>query len=99
RKLDEHVAQGRFREDLYYRLNVFPLRLPPLRERPEDILPLARAFAADLLGAGVAVTFTPEAEAQLKSERWPGNVRELRNRVERLTLLRPPGAPLVFDEA
>jgi len=98
RELDKQVASGRFREDLYYRLNVFPLRLPPLRERPEDLLPLARAFAADLLGPQAQLSLTPGAEVLLRGYRWPGNVRELRNLVERLSLLRPPGSPLHLDE-
>jgi NtrC-family two-component system response regulator AlgB len=89
RDLAAEVAAGRFREDLYYRLNVFEVELPPLRRRPEDILPLAR----HLLGffarqAGKALTgFTPEAEAIMRRHTWPGNVRELRNAVERGVIL------------
>jgi NtrC-family two-component system response regulator AlgB len=89
RDLPSEVAAGRFREDLYYRLNVIEVELPPLRRRPRDVLPLAR----HLLGffarqAGKALTgFTPEAEAILQRHSWPGNVRELRNAVERGVIL------------
>jgi len=82
------VQEGRFREDLYYRINVFPIHIPPLRERPEDVEALARdtlvRFGARL---GVQATLTPEALARLKGYRWPGNVRELRNVLERAVLL------------
>jgi DNA-binding NtrC family response regulator len=98
RDLRQAVAAGRFREDLYFRLAVFPLRVPPLRERPEDLASLVIAFAADLAGAAASVTITPEGEAALRQHPWPGNVRELRNFVERLILLRGPG-PLVVDAA
>jgi DNA-binding NtrC family response regulator len=89
--LAKGVQERRFREDLYYRLNVFPLALPPLRERPDDIVPLARAFAADLVGPAVAVEITAPAAAFLRAHAWPGNVRELRNFVERVSLLRGDG--------
>jgi transcriptional regulator with GAF, ATPase, and Fis domain len=88
------VEQGRFREDLYYRLAVFPLRVPPLRERPDDIVPIA----LDLLDGWARDrrrgpwTLTPDAERALRAGRWPGNVRELRNALERATILRPNGA-------
>ena len=91
RDLDKSVRAGKFREDLYYRLNVFPLLVPPLRERSDDVVPLLRAFAADFAGPHVPVTVTPEAEAVLRAAPWRGNVRELRNLVERLTLLRADG--------
>lgn len=86
--LDE-VEAGRFREDLFYRLNVVTLRLPPLRERPEDVLPLARFFLGRLsLELGLSA---PQWDGwdmdQLRAYRWPGNVRELRNVVERCLLL------------
>ena len=97
RDLRKLVAEGKFREDLYYRLAVFPLHVPPLRERPDDLGPLARAFAAELRGAAVELRMAPEAERLLRAHRWPGNVRELRNFIERLHLLRDPG-PLVVDE-
>jgi two-component system nitrogen regulation response regulator NtrX len=98
RDLRQLVAGGRFREDLYFRLAVFPLRVPPLRERPDDLVPLVTAFAADLGGPQAPVAVTPDGEAALRQHPWPGNVRELRNFVERLILLRGPG-PLVVDGA
>jgi DNA-binding NtrC family response regulator len=86
------VKAGQFREDLYYRLNVVPLSLPPLRERGEDIVPLAKHFAARFADEyGVpAPRFTAAAERALVARRWPGNVRELRNAVERAVLLGGP---------
>jgi two-component system nitrogen regulation response regulator NtrX len=98
RDLRQAVADGRFRQDLYFRLAVFPLRVPPLRERPEDLGPLLSAFAADLGGPAATVTLSPEGEAALRRHPWPGNVRELRNFVERLLLLRGRG-PLLIDAA
>jgi two-component system nitrogen regulation response regulator NtrX len=98
RDLRQAVGAGRFREDLYFRLAVFPLRVPPLRERPEDLVPLVTAFAGDLGGPQTVVTVTPEGEGALRAHPWPGNVRELRNFVERLILLRGRG-PLVVDGA
>jgi len=89
--LKKEVAEGRFREDLYYRLAVVPITIPPLRERPEDILGLARYFLDHLnreMGRSVQ-GFSPDAEAALLAYRWPGNVRELRNVVERALLLNP----------
>jgi len=83
------VAARRFREDLFYRLGVFPIPLPPLRQRPEDILPLAEHFLARLrqtLRRPVA-GFTPEAHERLRAYAWPGNVRELENVVERAVIL------------
>lgn len=85
RDLAEAVAQGRFRDDLYYRINVVELRVPPLAERYEDILPLARHFAAEF--SGVAVRLSPQAENCLLAHSWPGNVRELRNALHRACLL------------
>jgi DNA-binding NtrC family response regulator len=85
RELEEEVEKGRFREDLYYRLNVVELHIPPLRERREDILPLANHFIAEFtkgrarLSAGVTEI--------LEQYSWPGNVRELRNAMERAALL------------
>ena len=84
RPLDKAVADGHLREDLLYRLNVFPIELPPLRERQEDIALLAEHFLAGICKAeGRACHFTPEAFAALLAHRWPGNVRELRNAVQR----------------
>jgi two-component system response regulator HydG len=87
--LNQEVAEGRFREDLYYRLAVVPIHIPPLRERPEDILMLARFFLDHLnreMGREVG-GFSREVETALLEYRWPGNVRELRNVVERAVLL------------
>ncbi|VAX05852.1 Flagellar two-component response regulator FleR [hydrothermal vent metagenome] len=89
RILREEVAAGRFREDLFYRLNVFPLVLPPLRERPRDILPLAGLFMQrHLQRCGLAPIVSPEAQQQLLSHSWPGNVRELDNVMQRALILR-----------
>ncbi|MGE0039875.1 MAG: sigma-54-dependent transcriptional regulator [Vicinamibacterales bacterium] len=91
RDLPELVASGRFREDLFYRLNVIPIRLPALRERPEDVPIIAAHFLARFnreMGKAVA-GFTPEALAALKAYPWPGNVRELENIVERAVALEP----------
>lgn len=91
RDMEAEVAAGRFREDLYYRLNVFPLHLPPLRERREDIVPLARHILARLArGAGRhGLSFSPEAELQLTQYGWPGNIRELENVIQRALILAP----------
>jgi DNA-binding NtrC family response regulator len=83
--LERAVAEGRFRRDLYYRINVIPITVPSLRLRPDDILPLANAFVrefSDAFGREVH-GFSGSAEQALLSQQWPGNVRELRNRVER----------------
>ncbi len=88
RHLREEVAAGRFREDLFYRLNVFPVTLPPLRERPRDILPLARFLLARQLRPGQPLPeLLPEAEARLLAHDWPGNVRELDNLMQRALIL------------
>jgi len=88
-RLREAIAEGRFREDLYYRLNVLTLPLPPLRERREDIEPLARHFLATAArDLGRAVTdFEPEALAALRRHSWPGNVRELMSTVRRAVVI------------
>ncbi len=99
RDLGAALAEGRFREDLYYRLNVFPIEVPPLRARPDDIVPLAQAFAAELVGPLVPLTVTAEGERALGAYSWPGNVRELRNFVERQSLLRPDPRAFVIDAA
>jgi len=88
--LEALVDAGRFREDLYYRLHVIPLALPPLRERPEDIVPLAQAFAsrcARRMGFDGVARIDASAEACLRAHRWPGNVRELANAIERAVVL------------
>jgi DNA-binding NtrC family response regulator len=85
RNLDEAVKAGRFREDLFYRLNVVELNIPPLRERPEDILPLASAFVAEFTHG--KARFSSSVADCLTRYTWPGNVRELRNAMERAALL------------
>jgi two-component system, NtrC family, nitrogen regulation response regulator GlnG len=88
RDLRQLVRQGLFREDLFYRLNVVPLRLPPLRERVEDLPALARHFLNQVAAEGLpAKTVDAAAMARLKAYRWPGNVRELENLVRRLAAL------------
>ncbi|HET6578671.1 MAG TPA: sigma-54 dependent transcriptional regulator, partial [Gemmatimonadales bacterium] len=89
RRLEDAVADGAFREDLFFRINVFPVRLPPLRERLED-LPLLVAHLAGRVRPRQAPAFTPEALAALARYAWPGNVRELANLVERLGILSGP---------
>jgi two-component system response regulator FlrC len=88
RDLGQEVATGRFRKDLYYRLNVFPLSLPPLIERPADILPLAEArIRSHTIAAGVPPTLTQAAREKLLQHAWPGNVRELDNVIQRALIL------------
>ena len=89
RDLDALVRAGTFRQDLYHRVHVFPLQLPPLRDRSEDIPPLVEHFAQQVCAQNGwrPVAFTAEAVARLQSYAWPGNIRELRNMVERLLLL------------
>ncbi len=85
RDLAGEVAAGRFRDDLYYRINVIELSVPPLSQRREDIMPLARQFAHEF--SGRAVRLSPQAAQQLLTYQWPGNVRELRNAIQRACLL------------
>jgi len=86
--LEERVRQGGFRQDLFHRIYVFPVVLPPLRERPEDIPALAAHFAAQIIrqNGWKEVTFKEDATRALQAHNWPGNIRELRNVVERLLL-------------
>ena len=100
--LQERIASGAFREDLYYRINVVELRIPPLRERVEDILPLARALLAEIAAANgkLPPNLTPAAEHALKAYPWPGNIRELKNALERASLMsngRSISHDLLFD--
>ena len=83
RNVEEEVSAGRFRNDLFYRLNAVSLVLPPLRERREDIPPLALSFARRIYSLSPSVTFSPEAVELLKRYQWPGNIRELENAVVR----------------
>ncbi|HET7175478.1 MAG TPA: sigma 54-interacting transcriptional regulator, partial [Gammaproteobacteria bacterium] len=85
------IAEGRFREDLFYRLNVIEIRVPPLAERREDVLPLARSFL------GGRNSLSPEAEQALKAHAWLGNVRELQNCMRRAALLAQ--GPVIGAEA
>jgi two-component system nitrogen regulation response regulator NtrX len=91
RNLQEEIAAGRFREDLYYRLNVVPVKLPPLRERREDIPELVSHFLARLAAERriTAPSISEEAMAALQAHDWPGNVRQLRNIIERTLILAP----------
>lgn len=98
RDLRQAVADGILREDIYYRLNVFPLRIPPLAERPDDIVALAKHMLARHIGAGQPV---PEISAAgwefLRAYRWPGNVRELDNVIQRALIVRS-GAEIVVED-
>jgi transcriptional regulator with PAS, ATPase and Fis domain len=86
--LDQAVASGAFREDLFYRLNVFAISLPSLRERQEDITLIARQCLAESVNeSGRVKVLSPEAQEALHTHRWPGNVRELRNVIERAAIL------------
>lgn len=88
RNLRADIAAGRFREDLYFRLNVIPIAIPPLRERREDILPLAESFLQQHAHqSGRRFQFSTQAEKRLHDHGWPGNVRELENTVERAAVL------------
>jgi len=89
RDLEARVREEKFRQDLFHRIHVFPLTLPPLRERREDIPTLVEHFAAQVCtqNGWKPVAFTQDAMEALQSHAWPGNVRELRNMVERLMLL------------
>jgi DNA-binding NtrC family response regulator len=88
-KLEQLIREGRFREDLYYRLNVVGVTMPALRDRPEDIAPLATYFATKIcLAEGLPVkTITPAAMSRLQRHNWPGNVRQLQNVIEKAVVL------------
>jgi len=94
RNLEDEVKSGRFRGDLYYRLNVVELNIPPLRERPEDIVPLATHFIAEFTKG--RARFSSSVIEALERYPWPGNVRELRNAMERAALL--GRGELILDE-
>lgn len=98
RNLEEHIQKGRFREDLFYRLNVFPIDMPALRERPEDIPLLVNELITRIEHESRGtVRLTPAAIASLCRYQWPGNVRELANVIERLVILYPYGT-VNFDD-
>ncbi len=103
-KLKEQMEQGRFREDLYYRLNVFPINIPPLRNRPGDILPLARELMQrHRMDGKILPEFDSEAAEKMMAYPWPGNVRELDNVVQRALILQSGDKitvdDLVFEDA
>jgi len=102
RDLESDVKNGRFREDLLYRLNVIELHIPPLRERPEDLLPLAHKFLTFFARSARRPTqeLSATAAAALQSYGWPGNIRELRNAIERAVILWPAQViePAAFPE-
>ncbi len=92
KNLEQMIAEGQFREDLYYRLNVFPIELPALRERGDDIPQLIDMLIGRLRSQGLgALAFHPVAIDSLKQYPWPGNIRELANLVERLAIMHPNG--------
>lgn len=88
-KLENMVLTGRFRQDLYYRINVFPIEVPSLKERIDDIPLLVNYFIEKLSPVGVKIDFTPDALSSLCKYEWPGNIRELSNLIERLTITHP----------
>jgi two-component system response regulator GlrR len=96
RRLDEEVEAGRFREDLFYRVRVFNLNIPPLRDRPEDVAPLVSHHLAHLAARDrrPMPVISPAALEKLLRHRWPGNVRELINVLERAMVLAPHGGPI-----
>ncbi|GAB4358807.1 MAG: hypothetical protein Kow0060_13040 [Methylohalobius crimeensis] len=102
RNLRDEVAAGRFREDLFYRINVFPLQIPPLRDRRRDIVPLAEVLLKRHAGGNRLPSLSEEAVKKLQSYSWPGNVRELENVIQRALILTGDGrirpSDLVFDE-
>jgi DNA-binding NtrC family response regulator len=90
RHLGDEVAEGRFRQDLYFRLNAFPIQIPPLRERRDELDPLADMFIAEAskkFELAAAPSLSMQARDRLHGYSWPGNIRELRNVMERATLL------------
>jgi two-component system response regulator FlrC len=91
RDMAEAVSRGVFREDLYYRLNVFPLPIPALRQRPDDVVALARHFLVAHAGTfnRAGMLLSPAAEAALRAHSWPGNVRELENVIQRAMIMAP----------
>jgi len=98
RDLEQDVTAGRFREDLFYRLNVFAIPLPGLRERREDILPLALHFFREFReGEDQEARLHEEAADMLRTYDWPGNVRELRNVMERAAIICPPGSRVLAE--
>lgn len=97
RNLKAEVAMGNFREDLFYRLNVFPIRVPPLRERRDDIVALARSFILEHCEVGRPIQLSVAAEQRLLKHAWPGNIRELQNVIQRAVIL-CDGSCIEFDD-
>ena len=98
RNLEAHISEGKFREDLFYRLNVFPIDMPPLRSRSEDLPDLIQAITRQLAESGRGqVTLSDSAVRVLGYYSWPGNVRELSNLLERLAVLHPSGTVRAAD--
>ena len=98
RDLPQRIEDGKFREDLYYRLSVFPIEISPLRDRPEDIAPLIEEFTLRLHSDhATSLQFDPAAFKVLENYAWPGNVRELANLIERLVVVRPNGIVTASD--
>ena len=89
KKLENEIAEGRFREDLYFRLNVIPLSVPPLRERVEELPDLVNHFAKTYAEDGVPISLTKQFLIHLQNYSWPGNIRELANFIQRLSVLHP----------
>lgn len=97
RDLREEIAEKRFREDLFYRLNVIPVSLSPLRERKEDVEDLANYFIRQYAPAGEPYTLSPDALAKLEAHDWPGNIRELENVIQRTLCFTDPGTITADD--
>ena len=97
RDLREEIAEKRFREDLFYRLNVIPVSLSPLRERKEDVEDLANYFIRQYAPAGEPYTLSPDALAKLEAHNWPGNIRELENVIQRTLCFTDPGVITASD--
>lgn len=95
--LEQHIEEGKFREDLFYRLNVFPIEMPALRDRAEDIEPLIKSMVSRLSNERGGYTLSPTVLRALENYDWPGNVRELSNLVERLRILFPSDSVDVKD--
>jgi DNA-binding NtrC family response regulator len=99
RRLEREINHGRFREDLYFRLSVVTVRVPPLRERIDDLTMLVHVLLEQLGATEAARLFSPEVLAEMARYEWPGNVRELRNYIERTVVLDAPAPSLKARES